>query len=344
MWNPRSLGLCLSLFSLLACKTMLKPSDTDPAATASTKPVNPDTPKTPEPAGASDKPPVSTNPTPVVEEPNLGSGNSNAGVPQSPPPGGSEGTGGSNPGNSGGGTTNPGTGNGGTANGGTGTNAGTGGTNNGDSSGGDTTRECVSRVISFEKSSAGKVIQRGEQISKQYADWGIEITSHRVKSDGQWDENRPPIIFDSSERPNAAKRKEYQRVSKAQSANDDGFDSDLSTSKNRNVLIIAENYYSEAGNSLVSYPDDNYWGGRIVFIFQKPAKVQNVEIIDNESDAAKLEFRDQFNALKYTQKVVGKQNGNLQNIAIGNSGFIRSMTLTLPSGGAIDNIALCIEK
>lgn len=331
MRNFRSAGLCLLLLGLSGCKTFPKPSTQDPSSKVQDKDSKKvDMPKAPEPSGASETPAGVDIP---VEEPNLGPGagnnppappvnpttppdSSNPPAPPPPPPGPDA----PPPPPAGPQTPTPPTPDPVTP----------------------PPTACQTYTIDFDKTPGGKTIARGEKITNQYAAWGVDIISHRRRSNGSLDSGKPPIIFDSSERPNQARIDEYRDTSKEYGKNEDGFDFDLLTRSNKKVLIIAENFFDEK-QALVAFPDDNYWGGEIKFMFAKPTQVVNVDIIDNESDAAVLEFFDKDHMKTFVQRIEAEPNGALQNIALGSANYFRKMILRLPGGGAVDNIRICVQ-
>ena len=210
--------------------------------------------------------------------------------------------------------------------------------------------ECDTVTLDFEKKADNSTFLTGERVKNQYSNLGISIASHKRLSNGQYDSYVDPIIFDSSENPNQNYLNIWKHID-CTYGNCEGFDADLKSEKNHNVLVIAEHMYDINPTDdlkYVSYPDDNAHGGVIKLFFSKPAKVISMDLLDISTAGNNVELYSKTSATNYERKsvqaVANKGEGSLQNVVLDNKNFTDKLMINFSGEGAVDNIKLCIKK
>ena len=111
------------------------------------------------------------------------------------------------------------------------------------------------------------------------------------------------------------------------SANPTGGDYDLATNNEGMILILTED-----GDA--SDPDDDAAGGTLVFDFATPQFIDNVTLLDIQSNNATIEFFSSTGALISQVSVPNGGNGNLIYISTGVDG-VSSMEVYFPNSGAV---------
>lgn len=210
--------------------------------------------------------------------------------------------------------------------------------------------ECQTLVIDFEKRPDGSDFHAGEKLKDQYKAYGIEFLAHKRLPNGQMQNNVQPILFDTAERPNEARKAAYKDIDN-RFGNGDGFDWDLTTEKNSRALIIAEHTYdinpSDAFD-FVSYPDDNARGGVIKLFFSKPTALVSMDFIDVEASDSNIEiFNKAVNGdyiKKSGQAIPAKPDATVQTLSVNDHSYVDKLMINLSGTGAVDNIKICVKK
>lgn len=178
---------------------------------------------------------------------------------------------------------------------------------------GDVPGECYN--VDFETDGLGNDLSTGQVIDDEYADFGVTLSEASGKK---------LLVFDTG--------------------NPTGGDSDLgtpgsgegNTSFLGNVLII-----SEDGDE--SDPDDDAAGGTIIFDFDTPVTVAEVNLLDIDSDeAATIRAYDSGGGLIATVNAVALGNNSFQSLAVGAEGVSR-LEVEFSSSGALAGVVFCEE-
>jgi len=111
------------------------------------------------------------------------------------------------------------------------------------------------------------------------------------------------------------------------SANPTGGDTDLATANEGMILII-----SEDGDS--SDPDDDAQGGTLTFDFDTPQFIDNVTLLDIQTNNATVEFFTTAGVSIATLSVPNGGNGNIVNV-IADIDNVSSMEVYFPNSGAV---------
>lgn len=175
-------------------------------------------------------------------------------------------------------------------------------------------------VVDFDTDANGNAIAAGEIVDDEYADWGLNISSHSMY-------HNPSMIFDTE--------------------NPTGGDWDLATpgyhSSNTtplgNVLII-----SEDGKSYD--PDDNYRGGDLKFKFDKEVRVDSVSLldIDRGESGGKIKLYDADHNLINMVNIPGVGDNSVQTLDIDTDG-VAKMIVWLESSGSVSGVEFsCITE
>ena len=143
-------------------------------------------------------------------------------------------------------------------------------------------------------------LSAGDIVGTQYADQGVTIWSGS--------NCHPTMIFDTS--------------------NPTGGDYDLATSNLGNALILSEDRDS-------SDPDDNAWGGHVVFAFDEEVEVNSLTLLDVE-EGAWIRLYDENGCLVGKFYACTPNNG--QKVVDMNVDGAKYMVVTLRGSGALDDL------
>ncbi|MBC7659496.1 MAG: hypothetical protein H7249_07280 [Chitinophagaceae bacterium] len=209
--------------------------------------------------------------------------------------------------------------------------------------------DCETVTLDFETKPDGSRILKGEKITNQYADWGVEIASQKLASNGHWI-SVPPVIFNTAERPNAFEQSAYYEFDLA-NGNRKGFDWELTTENNRNALIIGEQNFEfnrRHDEDFAKFPGANADGGTITLYFARPASLISVDMVDVSNDRSTLEYANRVAIEQYERSMIqaipSRDVGSLQTLTANDHSYTDRLTINFKSAGALDNIKLCIKK
>lgn len=150
-------------------------------------------------------------------------------------------------------------------------------------------------------------LSAGDLVNAQFIESGVRISS--------LDPDHPVMVFDS--------------------ANPTGNDFDLGTPGNGNLLIL-----SEDGDA--SDPDDNRFGGTMVFEFSGPATINSLDFIDQGSGTQIRLYDDDGNLMTQLNVPQGFDNTVITQ-AINVAGVAR-MEVEFQGSGAVDNLDFTLEN
>ncbi|MEM7033779.1 MAG: SdrD B-like domain-containing protein, partial [Chloroflexota bacterium] len=185
--------------------------------------------------------------------------------------------------------------------------------------------------LDFETNGALAQLTSGQIIDDEYAHFGIQITTNDPV-------NHPAMIFDSSAPTGGDPDLGTANQDFAGPGIGDGGRMNMPGENNTfrdNILII-----SEDGDQ--NDPDDKGSGGTIIFTFDEPLQVDQVEIvdIDDYEIAGTVTAYDAGNNVITVADVLGLGNNSAQTINVNATGVSR-LEVYFPGSGSISNVNFC---
>ncbi|MEK7561003.1 MAG: hypothetical protein AAB539_03555 [Patescibacteria group bacterium] len=190
--------------------------------------------------------------------------------------------------------------------------------------------------INFDTNAYGAAIPAGERINTEYVPWGVGISAFN------FNRQHPDIALAFG------------------SASPTGGDVDLGTphtdfggpgvgaggasgapGENKtllaNVLVVAENSADDNGDGLVDVPKSEEQGGKLIFLFDSPTRVNYIDLLDIDEEGAKIElYKNDFGLLAEIP-VVALGDNSYQRVHIDRDG-VRELRVILSGDGATDNM------
>ncbi|MCA9770950.1 MAG: DUF4215 domain-containing protein, partial [Myxococcales bacterium] len=109
-----------------------------------------------------------------------------------------------------------------------------------------------------------------------------------------------------------------------------------------NLLISAENVVDQNHDGLVDSPDDDAGGALLVFTFDRPMCLIDVDLVDVESNEAPASFSsfDGDGNLIGTVEALGLGDNSYQSLVLNVCG-VKTLKVRLLGSGGMDNLRLC---
>ena len=187
--------------------------------------------------------------------------------------------------------------------------------------------------IDFDTSGSGNALIAGEIVADQWAEWGVHVSTNDPV-------NHPPMIFDSVHptggdfdlgTPNA------DFGGPGVGSGGGSCSSNPNSISQQNVLIISE-------DANPADPDDNAAGGTLIFVFDTPVMLDEVDLLDIDSgETAQVRLYASDGTTISSIEVMGDGNDNSFRTVDLSATRVARMEIELSGSGAVTDLVFCSD-